>query len=60
MEPLHPELAESLGRFFETLVANDDAHFFHPHPLTRHEAARRCAYKGPDSYVASGARRGFG
>ena len=53
IEPLRPELAESLGRFFETLVAHDDERFFHPHPLTRDEAARRAAHEGRDYYVVS-------
>jgi ribosomal protein S18 acetylase RimI-like enzyme len=48
--PLSPELAGPLGDMFEAL--GTDEHHFHPHPLTREEAVRRCANGGGDVYAS--------
>ena len=47
---LVPEMAESLGDFFERLNSTDTAGFFHPHPLTRERASQLCHYAGKDLY----------
>ena len=46
------ELSEPLGDFLEILRDAGDEEGFHPHPLTRDEAARRVRYKGRDLYYA--------
>lgn len=53
LEPLRPDLKDSLARFFELIRANGDEAYFHPHPLTPAEAGARCSYRGPDIYVAA-------
>ncbi len=58
-----PDLADALAAFFERLAAASDGAHFHPHPLTRAEAERRCAYAGRDVYgvaVAEGTVLGYG
>jgi ribosomal protein S18 acetylase RimI-like enzyme len=45
-----PEMAGLLGQFFE---GNTGELHFHPHPLTIDEAARICAYQGPDIYTVA-------
>jgi ribosomal-protein-alanine N-acetyltransferase len=50
---LCPDLEDGLGDLFEALKANGDEEFFHPHPLTRQEASRRCSYRGSDLYYAA-------
>ncbi len=58
-----PDLVDALAAFFERLAASPDGAHFHPHPLTRDEAARRCAYAGRDVYgvaVAEGTVLGYG
>jgi ribosomal protein S18 acetylase RimI-like enzyme len=47
------DLEDGLGDLFEALKANGDEEFFHPHPLTRQEASRRCSYRGSDLYYAA-------
>lgn len=39
-----------LSDFFEVLEINGYSRFFHPHPFTRAEATKRCAYSGRDLY----------
>jgi ribosomal-protein-alanine N-acetyltransferase len=57
-ERLSPELAESLAELFAALREAGDERWFHPHPLTREEAERLCAYDGADVYavVSEGGR----
>ncbi len=50
---LGSDLEEGLGNLFDALKANGDEEFFHPHPLTRLEAGRRCSYRGYDLYYAA-------
>ena len=50
-ELLHPDLAEPLAELFEALRSAGDERWFHPHPLTREEAERLCAYEGRDLYA---------
>jgi ribosomal-protein-alanine N-acetyltransferase len=60
---LGSDLEEGLGNLFDALKANGDEEFFHPHPLTRLEAGRRCSYRGYDLYYAatcSGEVAGYG
>lgn len=60
---LGSDLEEGLGNLFDALKANGDEEFFHPHPLTRLEASRRCSYRGYDLYYAatcSGEVAGYG
>lgn len=60
---LDSDLEEGLGNLFDALKANGDEEFFHPHPLTRLEAGRRCSYQGLDLYYAatcSGEVAGYG
>jgi ribosomal protein S18 acetylase RimI-like enzyme len=42
---------EALGDFFEAIAGEE--HFFHPHPLTRAEAARVGSYGGRDLYYVA-------
>jgi ribosomal protein S18 acetylase RimI-like enzyme len=51
-ERLRPELAEPLATLFAALTGAGDERTFHPHPLTRAEAERVCAYSGDDVYAA--------
>jgi ribosomal protein S18 acetylase RimI-like enzyme len=57
-EPLGPELAEPLARFFDDLCDAGDERWYHPHPLTRAEADRLCRHDGADLYavIADGDR----
>src|SRR5205823_2006359 len=48
-----PALEGGLAAFFEALRANGDERTFHPHPLTRDEARRRCHYRGKDLYYVA-------
>jgi ribosomal-protein-alanine N-acetyltransferase len=50
IRPLDETLAEPLARFFQELVKAGDETFFHPHPLTDDEAAKRAKYQGKDLY----------
>jgi len=45
-----PELSGALAHFFETECTDPK---FHPHPFTRSEAERICAYGGADIYVVA-------
>jgi ribosomal protein S18 acetylase RimI-like enzyme len=47
---LAPQYAELLADFFDALRKSGDEPFFHPHPLTTHEARMRCRYNGKDLY----------
>jgi [ribosomal protein S18]-alanine N-acetyltransferase len=47
---LSPEWGEALAELFRALEATEDSKHFHPHPLTPHEAVRRCRYEGNDLY----------
>jgi ribosomal protein S18 acetylase RimI-like enzyme len=47
---IRPEDAEALSRFFERLRAQGVEKFFHPHPFTAEEAAKRAADTGRDFY----------
>ena len=40
----------ALAEFFQAISGAGDERFFHPHPLTREEAERRCRYVGQDAY----------
>jgi ribosomal protein S18 acetylase RimI-like enzyme len=53
IEPLRPDLAGALARFFDELRANGDEVFFHPHPLTLEEAELRAGCEGSDVYLAA-------
>jgi ribosomal-protein-alanine N-acetyltransferase len=60
---LRPEDEPLLGELFEALRRSGAGREFHPHPLTREEAARRCRYIGRDLYyvLLDGARAlGYG
>ncbi len=50
---IRPEDAIPLGHFFERLRAQGVEGFFHPHPLTREEAAKRAAYAGRDAHCVT-------
>jgi len=50
-EPLNPDLGDALAELFEALRAAGAERWFHPHPLTREEAERLCAYDGDDVYA---------
>jgi [ribosomal protein S18]-alanine N-acetyltransferase len=50
---LGPDLEEFLGAFFESLRDDEGSRYFHPHPMTREEARRLCAYRGRDLYYAA-------
>lgn len=41
---------DSLGVFFSTIEASEVSQYFHPHPFTLEEAAKRAAYRGQDLY----------
>ena len=47
---LAPDLLPGLTGFFESMIANRDDEFFHPHPFTDVEAERLCGYAGKDLY----------
>jgi ribosomal protein S18 acetylase RimI-like enzyme len=47
---VQPEDAGPLGRFFERLRTQGVETYFHPHPLTQEEAAKRAAYACRDVY----------
>ena len=47
---LSPEWVDALAEFFRALEETENFKHFHPHPLTAHEAVRRCRYQGNDLY----------
>src|SRR5580765_7609411 len=49
-QALRPEHAVGLASLFEKLRAREMEKFFHPHPLTKDEAAKRANYAGRDFY----------
>jgi ribosomal-protein-alanine N-acetyltransferase len=47
---LAPQYVKLLADFFYALRSSGAEKFFHPHPLTRHEAVMKCKYEGKDLY----------
>ncbi len=65
--PSYETISESrrfeLATLFTILVANGDEQYFHPHPLTSHEAKKKVQYKGLDLYflqISAGKLSGYG
>ena len=50
---LAPDRLLGLTVFFESMVANKDDEFFHPHPFTAEKAAELCGYIGKDLYLVA-------
>ena len=48
-----PDLLPGLTALFESMVANEDDEFFHPHPFTAEKAAELCGYTGQDLYLVA-------
>lgn len=48
-----PEDAEALGQLFERFRAQGVETFFHPHPMTMSEGAKRASYAGKDAYCVA-------
>ena len=48
-----PAVETRLASFFTALASRGDDRWFHPHPLTGHEAARLCSYRGRDLYYVA-------
>ena len=51
LRPVAAHDATALAEFFRVIVANGDARFFSPHPLTGDGAAHVAAYRGRDVYT---------
>ncbi len=50
---LAPDLLPGLTAFFESMIANKDDEFFHPHPFTSEKAVELCGYSGKDLYLVA-------
>lgn len=50
---LAPDLLPGLTAFFESMIANKDDEFFHPHPFTAEKAVELCGYAGKDLYLVA-------
>ena len=50
---LAPDLLPGLTAFFESMIANKDDEFFHPHPFTAEKAVELCGYVGKDLYLVA-------
>ncbi len=50
---LAPDILPGLRAFFESMIANKDNEFFHPHPFTAEKAVELCRYEGKDLYLVA-------
>jgi len=48
-----PDLLPGLTAFFESMIANKDDEFFHPHAFTPEKAVELCGYAGKDLYLVA-------
>jgi len=50
---LAADLLPGLTSFFESMIANKDDEFFHPHPFTAEKAVELCGSPGKDLYLVA-------